>query len=273
MKAYFKAVIGLVALFILTVIFYIICRPSLSEEQALVMIYGNYDPASKSSTWVNIPFPDKEDASGYFEKRKGLVRAIFFKAYHEDGKSKIFLLTKTIPTNISFDCHACLPLIGGAIFVQRIGSWEIEAQNQFIMYDGEYGELPIMKLIAVGKNKFGVSLEYSHIAISNRELSILVPYKKSIVNAHKEIIYYENFSNCEPSKTIQCEAYTADVNFEKSSKGYFYDIQVKRFGTVYSDKRGKTMPVDQDISYQFINGKYVAFTKKGCQEYGEMEIN
>ena len=36
--------------------------------------------------------------------------------YYENGKNKIFLLTKTIPTNIPFDCHACLPFIGAAVF-------------------------------------------------------------------------------------------------------------------------------------------------------------
>lgn len=205
----------------------------------------------------SLPFPDKEDASGYFEERKGLVKAIFFNPYREDGKNKIFLLTKTIPTNIPFDCHACLPLIGAAIFVQKRGHWEIEAQNQFIMYDGEYGELPIVKLIEIGKNKFGISLEFSHVAIANRELNIFVPYKNSIMNAHNEITYYENFSECEFARKIPCEAYTADVTFDKSMKSDFYGLKVKKFGTVYSDKRGKTMPVDQDISYQFVNGKYV----------------
>ena len=249
---------------------FFIYKPSLSEEQALTMIYGNYDLVSKSSNWVNIPFPDKEDASGYFEERKGLVRAIFFKSYRESGKNKIFLLTKTIPTNIPFDCHACLPLIGAAVFVIKRGHWEIEAQNQFIMYDGEYGELPIVKLISIGKDKFGLSLEFEHIVVRDRELSILAPYKSSIMHAHKEVIYNENFNDCEFARKIQCQAYITNVDFDKSTKGDFYDLKVKRFGTVYSWKREKTMPVDQDILYKLIDGKYV-FTPKGIQRHESVE--
>jgi len=39
--------------------------------------------------------------------------------------------------------------------VKKQFHWEIEAQNKFIMYDDEYGELPVIKLIEIGKNKFG----------------------------------------------------------------------------------------------------------------------
>ncbi|HSW69767.1 MAG TPA: hypothetical protein VLI69_06430 [Gammaproteobacteria bacterium] len=256
MKMWFKMVIGIAVLPCLAAALFFVCQPSFSERKALMMIYGNYDPINKSSLWVNIPFPDKEDISSYFEKRKGFVQAIFFKSYRENKKNKIFLLTKTIPTNIPFDCHACLPLIGAAVFVKKRNHWQIEAQNQFIMYDGEYGEFPVMKLIEIGKDRFGLSLEFEHGVVRDRELSILVPYKNSIVNAYKEVIYYENFNDCEYAKTIPCEAYTADIAFDKSEKGDFYGLQVKKFGTIYSDQKRKTMPVDQRILYQFINGAY-----------------
>lgn len=263
MKKYFKIIMILVILFCLAAAFFVRYNPSLSEKQALMMIYGNYEPVRKSSSWINIPFPNKEDASGYFEERKGIVRSIFFKPYREDGKNKVFLLTKTIPTNIPFDCHACLPLIGAAVFVEKRSHWEIEAQNQFIMYDGEYGELPVVKLIEIGKDKFGLSLVFEHIVVRDRELSILVPYKNSIVNAYKEIIFYENFNDCEYARKIQCEAYTEDISFDKVLKSDFYGLQVKKFGTIFSDKREKMMPVDQEITYQLINGSYSVVRQAG----------
>ncbi len=262
MKTCFKIAIGVAVASCLAIASFFIYKPSFSEEQALTMIYGNYDSVSKSSTWMNMPFSNKEDA-GYFEEKKGLVRAIFFNPYHENGKNKIFLLTKTIPTNIPFDCHACLPLIGAAVFVNKRGHWEIEAQNKMIMYDGEYGELPVMKLIEIGKNKFGLSLEFGHVVVRDKEINIFVPYKNSIVNAYKEIIFYENFNDCEYARTIQCEAYKTTINFDKSTKGDFYDLQVKKFGTIYSDKRRKMMPVYQRISYRLINGSYTMIRQMG----------
>ncbi len=261
MKTYFKVAAGAIALSFFWVMLSFAQTPSFSEGQALKMIYGNYDSANKYALWKNIPFPDKKDADGYFEEKKGFVSAIFFQPYFEDGKNKIFLLTKTIPTNIPFDCHACLPLIGATVFVNNKEQWEIEAKNQFIMYDGEYGELPTVKLIAVGKDKFGLSLEFEHVVVRDKELNILILYKNSIVNAYNTVIYYENFNDCEFSKTIQCAAYTASIDFDKSIKGSFYSLKVKKFGTIYRYKKEKAMPIDKAMTYQFRSGRYKSISQ------------
>lgn len=131
------------------------------------------------------------------------------------------------------------------------------------MYDGEYGELPTVGLIQVGQDKFGLSLEFRHVAVRDKVLSILIQYNKSILQAHQEVIYYENFNDCEFSKTIPCEAYTANVNFNKSNKGAYYNLKIEKFGTTYNEKRNKSMPVKETIIYKFINGKYKQISQAG----------
>jgi len=262
MRTYFKIAIGVMMVSFIGITSTLASRPALSEEQALTMIYGNYNPETKYATWTNIPFP-KKMISSFFEEKKGYVKAISLLDFRENIKNKIFLLTKTIPTNIPFDCHACLPLIGATVFAENNGNWEIEAQNKFIMYDGEYGELPTVKLIEVGKNKFGLSLEFNRVAVRDKELSILIPYNKTIILAHTEVIYYENFNDCEYSKTIPCEAHTANVSLNKSISDDYYNLKVKKFGTTYSEKRKKSMPVDETITYKFINGKYKEISHAG----------
>lgn len=263
MRAYLKIAVSIIIVSAIGTTSILLRSPALSEEQGLTMIYGNYDRVNKYANWINIPFPDKKDAEGYFEEKKGFVKVISLQPYHENGKNKVFLLTKTIPTNIPFDCHACLPLIGATVFVAKNRRWEIEAQNQFIMYDGEYGELPTVKLIQVGHDKFGLSLEFGHIVVRDKELSILIPYNKSIMQAHNEVVYYENFNDCEFSKSIPCEAYTASVSFNKSNEGAYHNLKVEKFGTTYSEKRNKSMPVDETITYQFTNGKYKEISRTG----------
>ncbi len=73
-------------------------------------------------------------------------------------------------------------------------------------------------------------------------------------------------------KKIQCEAYVAHVGFGKATKGDLFDLKIKRFGTVYSDKKEKTMPVDQDILYKFINGRYETISQKG-ERYDPIRID
>jgi hypothetical protein len=262
MRIYYKIALGVMIVSALGITSTLANRPALSEAQALTMIYGNYNPAMKHANWINIPFPNKK-IDGYFEERKGFVKAISLANFQEKGKNKVFFLTKTIPTNIPFDCHACLPLIGATVFAEMNNHWKIEAQNQFIMYDGEYGELPIVKLIQVGQDKFGLSLEFEHGVVREKEISILIPYKKRIIQAHKEVIYYENFNDCEFSKTIPCEAYTADISFNKPNERDYYNLKVKKFGTTFSEKRNKSMPIDQTITYKFLNGKYKEITRMG----------
>lgn len=265
MRIYFKIAIGVMMTSIIGITSTFANRPALSEEQALTMIYGNYNSTTKSANWINILFPNKMRSS-YFKEKKGYVKAISLLNFCEHGKNKIFLLTKTIPTNIPFDCHACLPLIGATVFAENNGNWKIEAQNQFIMYGGEYGELPIVKMIEIGKDKFGFSLEFEHVAQGEREINIFVPYKNTILNAHNEIIYHENFNDCEYSKTIQCEAYTSSIDFVKSKNGTYYPLKINKFGTIFSDKKNKSMAVDENITYQFLNGKYIEANHTGYKE-------
>ncbi len=124
MRFFYKTALGLIILSSFIITFNFLFKSSLLEDQALRMVYGNYDYSSKSAIWMNISFSDN-DTSSYFKERQGVVKAIFFQPYYENGKRKVFLLTKTIPTNIHFDCHACLPLIGAAIFVRKMGHWKL----------------------------------------------------------------------------------------------------------------------------------------------------
>ena len=91
-----------------------------SEDQALTMVFGNYDPIQKTSVWKKMEFPSKEDVDEYFWKsRAGIVSSVFYQAYKENGKKKFFLLTKTIPLDIPYICHACLPLLGATGLQQK----------------------------------------------------------------------------------------------------------------------------------------------------------
>lgn len=262
-KKYFKIILSVLIIFSIGIIFSIKPKPSLSEERAFAMFFGNYDSANKSSIWKNMRFPDKEEADDYWKEKTGIVKSVFFQPYNEDGKKKIFLLTKTIPKDFSFDCHACLPLIGAAVFVLDKSNWIIESQNLSLMYAGEYGEPLMVKLIAVGKNKFGLSVEFEHIGEGfYKEMVLVVPYNNKIENAHQETIYYENFNDC--GRSMQCAAFTAQFGFDNVNSDDFYGLKIRRFGTE-TDKTHdyNAVPVDINIVYKFINGKYLEISRKG----------
>src|SRR3990167_2338018 len=237
--------------------------PILTEKRALIILFGNYDEMQKHAIWKHMAFSKKE-ASGYFAKKTGIVSAVFLKSYQESGKRKFFLLTKTTPIDVPFECHACLPLWSATIFSKIKGDWQIEAQNLFLMYEGEYGASPVVKLVSIGDDKYGVMVEYEHEngEFSAKELTLLVPYRKRIEKAHQETTYYNNFNGC--GWSLQCATFYAKIDFEKSKKANLYWLHITRFGTKDdADQNYKAVPVDDESVYQLRNGKYVQISWKG----------
>lgn len=172
-----KLIIKLILIFISTVS---LCLASnepvslFSEEQAFFMLYGNYDTAHKIAVWENMTFPSKRDKRFFWDKKTGIVSRILFVPFKDQEKEKIFLLTKTTPVGIPFSCHACAPLVGAAIFSKKNHSWEIESQNRFLLYAGEYGEAPLATLVTKdGKPRIELQIEYHGEGVTKRKVNII----------------------------------------------------------------------------------------------------
>lgn len=216
MKTINKIVVSIFLVTSFGILLYLLSVHDLSEQEAFVMIFGNYNTVHQSSIWNNMNL-GKQEVDSFWEKRTGIVSKVLFQTYEENGNKKIILLTRTVPIGITFECHACLPLLSATVFIRNKGKWNIESQNRFLMYGGEYAISPQAKLISVGNNKHGLLLEFEHWGGgANKEIVILIPYKKSITNAYQETIDYDNFSDC--GWSIQCAAYTAKFEFNKSTK-------------------------------------------------------
>jgi hypothetical protein len=257
-----KFILGIVALLFFIVIFNMLPARGLSEERAFLMLFGNYDALHKNSIWRDIKFPDKRGESGFWAKKTGIVSSILFQPYHEDGKKKIFLLTKTIPINIPFNCHACLPLLGATVFSMEKDGWKVESQNRFLMYAGEYGESPTTQPTLVGKDKLGLLLEFEHRGEGfSKEIALLIPHNKSIKNSHQETIFYRNFYDC--GWSMQCASFTAKFEFNQLKTDDFYELKITRFGTENDKKQNyKAIPVDEEVTYRFTNGIYSQVARK-----------
>lgn len=156
------------------------------EAQALSMIFNNYDSTHQISIWENMKFPREKEIIFFWRKKIGIVSNVLFQSYEENGKEKIFLLTKTIPVGIPFECHACLPLLSAAVFVFLKGHWQIESKNLFLMYEGEYGVSPKAKLVLMKNNKYGVLLEFEHRGDGvSKEKALIMPRGSRI-----EVLYH-----------------------------------------------------------------------------------
>ncbi len=227
-----------------------------SEKKAFTILFGNYNDTHKTALWKNIEFPKKEKLDTFWENKTGIVSSILFQSYVENGKEKFFFLTKTIPKDIPFECHACLPLLSATVFSLEKNDWKIESQNSFLMYEGEYASSPSAKLISVGKDKKGVLLEFDHHGDEHIKVSyLIIPYNTNIINAHNEITYYDNFNVC--GRSVQCASFTAKIDFNKTKLSDYYKIKIRKFGTETVEKNAyKAISVNEERSYYFVNGTY-----------------
>ena len=246
---------------------YFVCHlnSELSEKQAFMMLFGNYDTSQQTAIWKPMKFPAQEKVNEYFWKsRTGMVKKVFYQSYQENGYKKAFLLTKTIPSDVPYECHACTPLLSATVFVRERSIWKVVHQNLFLTYDGEYGELLQAQLIKIGPERFGALLEAEHRSgeCFEREMVILVPYKKSIEKAHEELAYYDNFNGC--GWSIQCATFSSKISFEQSKNDLFYHMTIKRFGTQADEtQHNKAVPMDEVTEYRLHHGKYKQIFWKG----------
>jgi hypothetical protein len=249
----------LILIAIFSCLFYFLhsTKSTLSEKDAFIMVYGNYDATHKGALWKNMRLPNSKEFDDLWKNETFSVNEVFFKPFEEARKKKIFFITKTIPASKPYICHACLPLLNATVFVENKGKWEIESQNLFLMQEGEYAQSPVTRLIQVGPDRYGVTLECEHRygEFLAKTLYLITPYKKSIKNALEETIYYDNFNSC--GQSIQCATFSASLNFSKTSKDGFYLLKIKRFGTSDDEKQHyRAVPVDEESTYQFCKGKY-----------------
>ena len=246
--------------------FFIFLNTVLSEQDAFTMVYGNYDRAHKSALWkdMNIPHIEKF-GKDIWRNKIGVVSLVFFKPFIEDRKHKIFFITKTIPTGQPYECHACLPILNATVFIRNKRTWEIESQNLFLIQEGEYAASPIAHLVQIGPDRYGVTLECEHRSgeFLTKDVYLIIPHKKSIMNALEETIYYDNFNAC--GWGTPCTTFSTTLYFDKAHHDdELYPLKIKRFGTRNDEKQhDRAVPVDEESTYQFRLGKYIQIDWKG----------
>ena len=97
---------------------------------AMKTLYGNYDPLAHTSTFrLTKTFPHT-----FFDKPgKVDARAFLTTGAKDTGAMKVFVLTFGVPHGSpEFDCHACAPVIGAAVFAKKDGgAWAVESAKTF----------------------------------------------------------------------------------------------------------------------------------------------
>lgn len=227
--------------------------------KALELVYGSFDHQKKYAKWR---VTDEDFKNGGVDREATGIRpgtvytaANLVQAFTQGGVQRYFVITETVPAQYS--CHACAPLIGGAVFTQQGDRWQLDSETRLVRRMGGYGSAPKGKLTKIGPDRYGVVFEdgdmgqgYTHEAVW-----VLAEVGERISEVLSVDSYGgDNEGTC--GEDLQpCWKFSSRMAFEPGANPDYFDIKVTTTGTK-SDDNGKIGRANAVKKYAFVNGKY-----------------
>jgi hypothetical protein len=223
--------------------------------EAMKALYGNYDAATKSSSFkLARGFPNT-----FFDKPGKVAASAFLAAGVTDsGATKVFLLTYAVPFRApAFDCHACAPVIGVAVFAKKGAAWVVESANKAFSVLGNWGGPPNAEVLRIGPDRGAFELTPGNTdqGESFASVMILLPWKGAIRDVFDAQTEWPGQTDCGDGAG-GCRDLSADVSFERGANADYDDIVVKISATE-TDAGGKDAEVHREQKWKFSDGKYV----------------
>jgi hypothetical protein len=145
-------------------------KVSVEAKDAFLNLYGG-------ETWA-----DKIIGDYFKDKTEGYISPKFEGRFTEGGINKLLVLGYITPEPADgYFCHACVPLIGGAIFQKQDLKWVVESVQK-IIGRGDVVETGDFNLVQIGPDKYGISIHITdaHQGYEDNRFEILVPYQGSL---------------------------------------------------------------------------------------------
>ncbi len=242
----------------------------LSQDEALKQLYSHYDAASKTAQWGCAG--ESGPPNGWWSCLKEYatvdVAVQLMAQVQEAGVEKLYLIASAKPAHgpDGYDCNACGPAIGVAVFALQEKHWIMESASPAAGFYGAWGNPPMSELIAIGPNKHGVLLTKSEITAQGDSYSskwLLAPIGKTVAEVwiigdeldNKKAYYSKDVENIRPSILYRSSAAARfDCIIGECANGYF-DIEVISRGTSW--RYGEHLKDENWTEvYQFKDGKY-----------------
>lgn len=240
----------------------------MTEAQALSHIYRDYDPATRTAQWNCPAIEDQaKGREGWPCGKEYATVAIsgLFMAQVADGNTlKTYVAASAVPAHPSmgYDCHACAPAIGAAVFEWEDGHWAAQSVNPIVGFYGGWGDPPTIDVVTAGPAKHGFLLSLSNEAqgYSDSSQVLLLPVGSTFSDVWDIEDEDDNFGACDPSdKENPCVRYRTSAAFhfipdDRSSD--YYDIEVISRGRDREDQAHPMVSEDRTEIYRFSGGRY-----------------
>jgi serine/threonine protein kinase len=232
---------------------------SFDVGKALELIYGSYDSQKKYVKW-GLTADDLKNSplaaeTGGFGPGTVYTASNFLKSYTQGGRQRYLLITETVPAK--YDCHACAPIIGGAVFSQVGDNWQLETDTKIISTMGSWGGAPEGKLVKIGPDRYGVLYQpgYTGQGITS-EIAVMIAETADKLAEVLDVKDYsgDNGGTCGEGLAT-CYSFTSKLEFIPGANADYYDAKITTTGTK-EDDNGVIRSANAVKKYTFADGKY-----------------
>jgi len=266
----------------------------LSILDALSQLYRNYDPDKSTAQWDctvgQKATPRTEGWPCTSENAEVYVSSVFFAEIGENGTDMVYLVASARPANPAggYECHACAPAIGIAVFQAQEGNWALRSFNPAVGFYGGWGKPSQVELVWAGPERRGFMM-------SNRDLAqgyawstkaLLLPIERTVAEVWSIQDEEDNTGAIDPAEKLnpthklnpadklsQQAPYRSSAAFKFYNPGLedmdadaYYDIEVISRGTDRQDLGHPVQPENWTEIYRFKDGKYRLLSHKDFTE-------
>jgi hypothetical protein len=233
---------------------------------AMASLFGNFDSKTGASQAnISQATADRLKDQNFESGAEIFVRPLRVIEAKEDGRQKFILLTYSVPkVTWNFDCHACRPYIGEAVFVRDGQRWNVESSGDMITEAGGFGHPPHgFRVVQLGPRRIG--LEMINGDGGQGETTILnalfVPWNGKVNEALHFFAHDDDLGGC---VEIPCYSNHRTISFVSGANGDYFDIFLALSGTDMTDQIPyRRKPVHGVERFAFSHGFYKSQSRTG----------
>ena len=235
--------------------------------QAMKMFYGNYDLKTRTSV---ASLPKEKSSFPSAGEEQMTVRPLFQSFGGDAGARSFVLVTYAVPAGDSYDCHACAPTIGMAVYSRKGLKWTIDASNRAVTFAGGWGKPPMdIQLLQIGPNRRAVEVIDSGggQGETTKVLDLLIPWNGTVNLGLERIISDDDKGMCDPNGGLPCYANHRSVCFIRNDRFEYYVLELELTGTdLPVSEAVPSMPARKVHGIETLkveNGKYIQVSRQG----------
>jgi hypothetical protein len=213
----------------------------------------------------------------YFQgKTIGYLAPVFEERFTEGGLEKLLVLGRITPEPTeSYFCHACYPLLGGAIFHKQGSLWVVESAKKIIGWGGSLSP-DVISIFKIGPTKYGVSIRFFDVHQGYEVLKemILVPNQ-----GHLDVVLDVGYSD-KPGPGVCLEDninlpnQNVDIKFEPGINPEYFDAVVHiEYNDGACGHKVKWVAHKETTRYQFKKGRYIGESTEETNEEHQQKVN